>query len=52
MTTPMDAKCGDIAAYQYSQPFVSWRLLDADIGADIFTSSKAMWTLNQNQPLP
>lgn len=52
MTTPMDAKWGDIAAYQYSQPFLSWHLLDADIGADIFTLSKARWTLNQNQPLP
>lgn len=52
MSTPVDAKWEEVAAYQYSQPFVSWHLLDADIGADTFTSNKVRLTPNQNQPLP
>ena len=40
MSTPTDAKQEEVAAYQYSQSFVSWHLLkgNTEISADAFTS--------------
>lgn len=39
MSTPMDAKQEEVAAFQHSQPFASWHLLkgNTEIGAAAFT---------------